>query len=251
MKSKFLIVCLAGVLLLFGLSVPGMTQEDSADIAVSYATAYPGTGKWLEVQMKNPMEVAGYNFYLVFSNPDLARFCQDDTGACMVSSGGPAVWCECFDSPCVYVHTWNTEVGIPPNPNYQTLFSICVRTCCIPDSTTDRCALILLQGELSDEEGNLLPFRYHQGELTLWWIVPGDINADSLVAIADAVYLVNYLYREGPEPCACESADVNGDCVISLGDLIYLLNYLFRQGGPPLPGCQVSVPCPHEDCWPE
>ena len=257
MKGKILILCLAGFLLLFGLSVPGMTQQhtstatppvDSVDIAISYTTAYPGSETWLEVSMKNPMPVAAYNFYLGFGNPDLARFCQDDTGACMVSDGGPSVWCECFDSPCVYVHTWDTAANVPPDPEYHTLFRICVETCCIPDSTLDRCAAIYLQGELSDPEGHLVPFRYHPGELCVWWSVPGDASGDSLVDLADAVFLVNYLYRGGSEPCMCEAADANGDCLVDLGDLVYLLNYLFRNGLQPLPGCAL---CPHEDCRPE
>ncbi|UCG12199.1 MAG: dockerin type I repeat-containing protein [Deltaproteobacteria bacterium] len=259
MKSKIFVLCFLGVLLLFCLSDQGMTQqltltdafqEDSVDIAISYATAYPGTETWIEVQMKNPVPVAGYNFYIAFGNPDLARFCQDDTGACMVSDGGPTVWCECFDSPCVYVHTWNTEAGIPPSPNYQTLFQICVETCCIPDSTLDRCAAIYLSGDLSDPEGHLLPYRFNPGELCVWWSVPGDANADSLVTIADAVLLINYLYRDGPEPCVCEAADANGDCLVDLGDLVYLLQYLFRGGRVPIGGCPYTA-CPHEDCWPE
>jgi hypothetical protein len=257
MKSKTLILCLISVLLVFCLNDPGMTQrlastetfqEDTVDIAISYTTAYPGTKAWIEVWIKNPVPVGGYNFYLTLSNPDLIRFCQDDTGACMLSIGGPTVWCDCPGSPCIYVHTWNTAAGVPPNPEYQTLFEICVETCCIPDSTVDRCLSIYLNGDLSDPEGYLLPYRFHPGELCLWWSRPGDASGDSLADLADVVFLVNYLYRGGLEPCMCEAADCNGDCLVDLGDLVYVLGYLFRDGPDPVPGC---AHCPHEDCRPE
>jgi hypothetical protein len=257
MKSKILILCPAGFLMLFGLSGLGMSQQlastdalraDTVDIAISHTTAYPGTETWIEILVKTPVPVGGYNFYLALSNPDLIRFCQDDTGACMLSIGGPTVWCDCPGSPCVYVQIWNTASGIVPSPDYQTLFEICVETCCIPDSTVDRCVSIHLYGDLSDPEGQLLPYRFHPGELCLWWSRPGDASGDSLANLADVVFLVNYLYRYGPEPCMCEAADCNGDCVVDLGDLVYLLGYLFRDGPDPVPGC---AHCPHADCRPE
>ena len=257
MKARILILCVACVLLLLGLKSPGMGQqltstdvfqEDTVDIAISYTTAYPGTEAWIEVLIRNNVSVEGYNFYLTLSNPDLIRFCQDDTGACMLSIAGPMIWCECPGSPCVYVHTWNMAAGVPPSPEYQTLFEICVETCCIPDSTLDRCLSVYLSGDLSDSEGHLLPYRFHPGELCLWWSKPGDASGDSLADLADVVFLVNYLYRYGPEPCMCEAADCNGDCVVDLGDLVYLIGYLFRDGPDPLPGC---ARCPHADCRPE
>jgi hypothetical protein len=256
MKNKILILCLAGFLVLFGLGVPGMSQQhtstatppvDSADIAVMYKTAYPGSETWLQVQMKNPMEVWGYHFQLTMS-VYVAHFCCDDTGGCVVAPGGVFNGCTCSDGGVSI--WWNGDMPIPPSPNYQTLFRICASTCCMPDTTTDRNASIYLNGFLLGEQGEVLPFRYHQGDLTLWWSVPGDASGDSLITVADAVFLVNYLYREGPEPCVCEAADANGACVIDVGDLIYLLNYLFRDGPAPVGGCPY-VACPHEDCWPE
>jgi len=49
------------------------------------------------------------------------------------------------------------------------------------------------------------------------------------------VYLLNYLYRDGPPPDPWVVGDINCDGTIELGDVVYLLNYLFRDGPPP--GC--------------
>jgi hypothetical protein len=259
MKSKILVLCLAGFFLLLGLSIPGTGQqpksmgafqEDTVDIGVSYTTAYPGSETWLEVSMRNPMPVSGYDLELWMGNLGAARFCRDDTGGCVTSTGDWVDGCECFGDPCGGVSIWwNGDMPIPPGPNYQTLFRICARTCCHPDTTTDRCATIYNMGSWAEDEyGQVIPIRYRQGRLCLWWSVPGDASGDSLVTVADAVFLVNYLYRGGSEPCMCEAADCNSDCVVEIGDLVYLLNYLFRNGLQPVPGC---AHCPHEDCLPE
>jgi hypothetical protein len=63
----------------------------------------------------------------------------------------------------------------------------------------------------------------------------GDANADGTVALGDAIYILNYLFRSGPNPCPMEAGDANCDGAAGLGDAIYILNYLFKGG--PSPGC--------------
>lgn len=65
----------------------------------------------------------------------------------------------------------------------------------------------------------------------------GDCNNDELLNNADVVYLVNYLFRNGPEPLPVSCVgDVNSDRKIAIEDLVYLINYLYRNG--PVPdGC--------------
>jgi len=63
----------------------------------------------------------------------------------------------------------------------------------------------------------------------------GDCNADGVINSADVVYLINYLFRNGPAPDPLWLGDCNCDQVINSSDVVYLINYLFK-GGPP-PGC--------------
>lgn len=63
----------------------------------------------------------------------------------------------------------------------------------------------------------------------------GDASGDGLINLGDIVYLVNYLYRDGPAPEPSQAGDANCDGIVDLGDVVYLTNYLFK-GGPP-PGC--------------
>ena len=272
MRSEVLILWIGSILLLLPTfaatadgqpSMAGIPQTDSIDIAVMYQTVYPGTDSaWLEVWMDNPdYSVAGFQFMFTLSS-DVVRFCEDDTGACIVDTTGGIAgalgplncwggggWAQVSSGPI-------SPPYIEPYPGgYQLLFKLCMYSCCVPDSATERFAAIYMtpggNSFIADENGELIPFRYHQGEVSLWWSLPGDANSDSLVNVGDIVFLLNFLYQRGPEPCVCEAADANADCVINVGDIIYLINYLFVGGPPPKPGCPYSVPCPHEGCRPE
>jgi C1A family cysteine protease len=64
----------------------------------------------------------------------------------------------------------------------------------------------------------------------------GDANGDGAIDIGDVVYLINYLFINGPPP-QCEPftacGDLNKDDVVNIGDVVYLINYLFLNGPPP------------------
>jgi hypothetical protein len=61
----------------------------------------------------------------------------------------------------------------------------------------------------------------------------GDVNADGVISLGDAVYLLNYLFKGGNPPDPLETGDCNYDSIVDLGDVVYLLNYLFKGGPPP------------------
>jgi hypothetical protein len=67
--------------------------------------------------------------------------------------------------------------------------------------------------------------------------VYGDANGDGKLDIADAVYLANYVFRQGSAPDPLANGDLNNDCIVNVVDIVYLVNYLFREGPAPSPGC--------------
>jgi hypothetical protein len=65
--------------------------------------------------------------------------------------------------------------------------------------------------------------------------VCGDATADGNINIADAVYIVGYIFRGGPAPAPLEAGDANCEGAVNVGDAVYLVNYIFRGG--PAPCC--------------
>jgi len=64
----------------------------------------------------------------------------------------------------------------------------------------------------------------------------GDADGDGTVDAEDLVYLIHYLYINGPPPVPIlQVVDVNCDGVIDLGDILYLIAYLYKGG--PAPDC--------------
>ncbi|MDD4052298.1 MAG: immune inhibitor A, partial [candidate division Zixibacteria bacterium] len=63
----------------------------------------------------------------------------------------------------------------------------------------------------------------------------GNANGDESVNIADAVYIISYVFRGGPAPDPLAAGDANGNGTVNVADAVYLVNYIFRGG--PAPVC--------------
>lgn len=65
----------------------------------------------------------------------------------------------------------------------------------------------------------------------------GDCNADGEINLADVVYLVGDLFKEGPPPDPICRGDSNCSGVRDVGDVVLLINYLFKYGQAPCFEC--------------
>jgi hypothetical protein len=61
----------------------------------------------------------------------------------------------------------------------------------------------------------------------------GDANLDGAINVGDAVFLINYVFKDGMEPGVFETADANCDGDINVADAVRLVNYIFRGGEKP------------------
>jgi len=61
----------------------------------------------------------------------------------------------------------------------------------------------------------------------------GDVNGDGIINVGDVVYLVSYLYKNGPSPDPSWVGDANSDGIVNVGDVVYLVSYLYKGGPPP------------------
>jgi hypothetical protein len=62
----------------------------------------------------------------------------------------------------------------------------------------------------------------------------GDANADGLVNVSDAVYIINYVFIGGDPPTPLAAGNVNCDDNVNVSDAVYIINYVFVNG--PAPG---------------
>ena len=61
----------------------------------------------------------------------------------------------------------------------------------------------------------------------------GDCNSDALGNIADAIFLLGYLFSLGTAPSCASACDANDDGTLNIADAIFLLSWLFSMGTPP------------------
>jgi hypothetical protein len=138
-----------------------------------------------------------------------------------------------------------------PNPFDQVSYTVYVSS---SDNFNPESTLVI--DSLSESECEVVP---QKDSLIYWWKVKaqdlwgqtrwsnqtwsfdlenyGDANGDGKVDPGDAVYLINYLFRDGPSPQPLAAGDVNGDCEVNAADVVYLISYLFRGGPRPQLGC--------------
>ena len=113
-----------------------------------------------------------------------------------------------------------------PNPEYasftQVVSAVAANTCRICFTWMDN-----RRGEGWDIYAKVVDW--------VWPSICGDVNGDGVINSADVVYLINYLFKDGPAPDPLEAGDVNCDGMVNSADVVHLINYLFK-GGPP-PGC--------------
>ena len=132
--------------------------------------------------------------------------------------------------------------GDPIPPGSGVLLKLYVDVLCIPDTTQDRTAHIVLNGFISDPDAQLVETQFNFGTLYLdhTWCgdvqecICGDVESSGQVTIVDAVYLINWLFNSGTDLCPEMMGDANLAKGVSIADVVYLINYLFNQGPDPV-----------------
>jgi hypothetical protein len=63
-------------------------------------------------------------------------------------------------------------------------------------------------------------------------VICGDVNSDGAVDIFDIVFLITYLYLDGPAPASLSAADINNDGAVNIYDISGLIEFLYLGGAP-------------------
>ncbi len=150
-----------------------------------------------------------------------------DTGYTIYFSSHP-------DSQFVDLHTIVTPVQDYPLASGETLVVYTALTT-VPNGTLDT-----LTGQLAAARAwycdHLAPAAFGCSCCKNRGDVNGESGSTGAVNVSDLTYLIDFLFRGGPEAPCTEEADVAGNDGVNVTDLTYLVDFLFR-GGPPPPDC--------------
>ncbi len=72
---------------------------------------------------------------------------------------------------------------------------------------------------------------------------PGDANGDGNFNVADPVFVISYIFRQGIKPLCPNAIDVTNDCAINIADVVQMLGALFVPTWP-----DPSFECAPESC---
>jgi hypothetical protein len=63
--------------------------------------------------------------------------------------------------------------------------------------------------------------------------VRGDADGNGTVNLADATFLIQYVFRQGAAPEPIEAGDATCDGMVNVSDIVHLLQYIFKDGPAP------------------
>jgi len=149
-------------------------------------------------------------------------------------------------SMILYVVTFNWGTATDPDPWDTAKYDLYVSSSSIfhPDSTIIYDSLLTSQYTDTLDIGRYYwKVRAYDKHSEIWsnqtWsflsVMRGDANADKKVSVSDVIFIINYLFKDGPPPSPflLEQGDVNCNGHITVTDVVYLINYLFKGGEPP------------------
>ncbi|MDH4222953.1 MAG: dockerin type I repeat-containing protein [candidate division Zixibacteria bacterium] len=93
--------------------------------------------------------------------------------------------------------------------------------------------------QMTGAGGEWLPINWPAqgvvGSFEVIEIQRGDVTGDGEITVADVIYLIHYMFYNGPPPNPFLAADANCDGFVTISDVVYLINNLFKGG--PAPEC--------------
>jgi len=84
--------------------------------------------------------------------------------------------------------------------------------------------------------------RWSDEVFTFRTMTLGDADGSGQLNISDIVFLINFIFAQGPAPDPLVSGDLNCDGRINMGDAVQLVNYMFLSGAAPCDDFPTMMP---------
>ncbi len=245
-------------------------QEDTADVRVIYTTSYPGRFAEVEVMLKNPVAIAGFDFTFTISNHELFDFHTDSI-------------CVDLDTIPVDTCTWEPESLHYQHPEcyVDSIVERAVRYCYIDtvgslisefqivechgtlgDTSLPDCksVQVLGMGQLMGDSIYIPPNPSYRTLFKLgvdvfclpdstddrtvsFYTAPG---GNSFLSDRQGKHVPFYYHQGELTVWWSVWGDASGDSLVDLGDVLYLVSYLYKGGLPP---CVPETGDPNGDCF--
>ncbi len=240
---------------------------ESMELILSIDDALADAGDsaiYLDLHMSNPQDsVAGFELFIQLDNPDLVEFgiSPSDTFAIEIENTLMSNWD--FVATQSLSGTYHDlriiaisnsvppyTSAIAPQQNGVLLQLVLHAYDSIPEFITDSTTQLIINDivsntNFSDPSGNLIGYyegeynpltvSFQHGMITVMEFPYGDANGDNEINVADAVFVINYVFKGGPAPDPLLLGDANCDGFVNVADAVFLINHIFKGG--PEPSC--------------
>ncbi|MFH2054546.1 MAG: putative Ig domain-containing protein, partial [bacterium] len=105
----------------------------------------------------------------------------------------------------------------------------------VVSGTANPAGTVTFTAELIDNVGDLTEKEF-SFEINADYLC-GDADGDQIVNITDAVYLISFIFSQGPAPEPLLAGETNCDGFVSITDAVYIIQYIFSSGPVPCAGC--------------
>jgi hypothetical protein len=250
---KRIFILLSVTFIFFSLAAKRVfAQVDTADVRIISTTSYPGRFAEVEVKLKNPMEISGFQFRITLSNHELIDFHTESIGVDTILI--PVDTC-----------TWEPDTLHGDTCFVDSLIPTPVRYCYIDTvgSLISDFEYVECHGDTGDtslpyckgveifgmaQHSNPIPadpnyrllFKFG---VDLFCLPDSTTDRTALFLISPSGfsflsdpegYVVPFRYHRGGLTAWWGiPGDANADSIIDLGDIVYLITYLYRSGSPP------------------
>lgn len=221
----------------------------------------------VDIHLSNPQDtIVGFTMLILLDRPDLVQFGRspDDTTAIDVTNTRIEDW-EFIEQQSLLGSYHDLKIvavsnstppydkGLPPGVDVVFFRLLLHAYDSLPPPEFDSTVHLIISDMPSNTnfsdpngvaiglEGGGYDFQvvsFQGGAITVKSLVYGDANGDGIVNVADAVFLIAYVFKNGLAPQPMIAGDVNCDGNVNVADAVYLVNFIFKGGPPPPPdGC--------------
>ena len=234
---------------------PGIC-EAQYDLYLYDATGLPGDMVDVSVNFSNNASaIQGWSMG-VCSDPDLLEVVDVVNGSATatVNNGGPPDFVDYNEFP----DGWNVGVLIsfvqaaelPPGSDYELHVATYQLAADAPVAITELSFCDILGDPPVETEvvvqGKLIVPNTNSGTISIGNFhdfIRSDCNTLDGIDIADAIFLLNYLFLGNAQPICDDACDANDDAAVDIADVIVILELLFLGADMP--------PAPFPDCGPD